>query len=88
VHECVCQITHSRMEPMARRPNYGGEKRQKELKRQKKREEKEEKKRLRRMTPATEHQGEIPVGETEEAEGDGLEADQGINNDAAGGEGR
>jgi hypothetical protein len=33
---------------MARRPNYGGEKRQKELKRQKKKDEKAEKKRLRK----------------------------------------
>ena len=33
---------------MARRPNYGFEKRQKELKREEKRSEKEERKRLRR----------------------------------------
>lgn len=33
---------------MARRPNYGAEKRQKEIQRQKKREEKDEKKRLKR----------------------------------------
>jgi hypothetical protein len=33
---------------MARRPNYGGEKRQKEIQREKKRDEKAEKKRLRK----------------------------------------
>ncbi len=42
---------------MARRPNYGGEKRQKEIQRQKKREEKAEKKRLRKEEGSTDDQG-------------------------------
>lgn len=37
---------------MARKPNYGFEKRQKELKKQEKREEKEERKRLRKEAVA------------------------------------
>lgn len=41
---------------MARRPNYGGEKRQKEMKRQKKKEEKAEKKRLRKEGVTAEDQ--------------------------------
>jgi hypothetical protein len=76
------------MEPMARRPNYGVEKRQKELKRQKKREEKEEKKRLKRTPPQTEHPGEISGGGQEGAEADRPESDPWINEDTAGGEDR
>ncbi|MGI9183161.1 MAG: hypothetical protein ACR2H9_22000 [Longimicrobiaceae bacterium] len=37
---------------MARRPNYGAEKRQKELQRQKKKDEKDEKKRLKKEAAA------------------------------------
>ena len=48
---------------MARRPNYGAEKRQKEIKKQQKQEEKAEKKRLRKEAAA---RGEIlPDGDIE-----------------------
>jgi hypothetical protein len=43
---------------MAKRPNYGGEKRQKEIKREKKRVEKAEKKRLRKEEAAENNQNE------------------------------
>lgn len=47
---------------MARRPNYGGEKRQKEIQRQKKRDEKAEKKRLKKEAAAVSDQGEVGDG--------------------------
>ncbi len=46
---------------MARRPNYGGEKRQKEIQRQKKRDEKAEKKRLKKEAATAGNQGEEVV---------------------------
>ncbi len=46
---------------MARRPNYGAEKRQKEIQRQKKKEEKAEKKRLKKEAVATGDQDEEVV---------------------------
>jgi hypothetical protein len=54
---------------MARRPNYGVEKRQKELKKQKKQEEKAEKKRLKRegITGDSEPQADGDSGETDRA---------------------
>ncbi|HET7462257.1 MAG TPA: hypothetical protein VFJ82_13475 [Longimicrobium sp.] len=65
---------------MARRPNYGAEKRAKELGKQRKKEEKEEKKRARREAglPETEvtEDGELdvaalrPDGAADEADGD------------------
>ena len=51
---------------MARRPNYGGEKRQKEIQRQKKREEKAEKKRLRKEEGALGDSGDAVVDVEEE----------------------
>ncbi len=51
---------------MARRPNYGGEKRQKEIQRQKKREEKAEKKRLRKEEGTAGDQGDAVVDADED----------------------
>lgn len=51
---------------MARRPNYGAEKRQKEIQKQQKKEEKLEKKRLKKEAAAN---GEIVEGD-DELEGD------------------
>lgn len=51
---------------MARRPNYGGEKRQKEIQRQKKREEKAEKKRLRKEEGSVGEQDDTIEDTTEE----------------------
>ena len=48
---------------MARRPNYGFEKRQRELKKQKKREEKAERKRLKKEAAAAAAEQGIPVEE-------------------------
>ncbi|MEX2582819.1 MAG: hypothetical protein WD766_06080 [Gemmatimonadota bacterium] len=57
---------------MARRPNYGFEKHQKELKRQKKKEEKAERKRQRK-----EEAGGVPEGSTAETDdSDELEDDE------------
>ena len=46
---------------MARRPNYGAEKRSKELNKQRKREEKEEKKRARREADDVTRDGDLDV---------------------------
>jgi hypothetical protein len=50
---------------MARRPNYGAEKRQKEIQRQKKREAKAEKKRLKREEGVVEVDGAMEEGSAE-----------------------
>lgn len=56
---------------MARRPNYGGEKRQKEIKRQKKKEEKAEKKRLKKEEAAGDQSvGGAPIVAILESESD------------------
>lgn len=70
---------------MARRPNYGFEKRQKEIQRQKKKDEKAEKKRLRKeATPGGEDaevgtggDGEAAGGAPAEADLDGVESGRG-----------
>jgi hypothetical protein len=59
---------------MASRPNYGAEKRHKEINKQKKREEKEEKKRLRREEAAALGGGDAgldPAGEELDGDEDG-----------------
>lgn len=56
---------------MAKRPNYGGEKRQKEIQRQKKKEEKEEKKRLKKEEAAASNQAKLAeevIGQSESAD--------------------
>ena len=53
---------------MARRPNYGGEKRQKEINRLKKREEKAEKKRIRKEEAARGDGSPDPADERSDAE--------------------
>jgi hypothetical protein len=57
---------------MARRPNYGAEKRQKEIQRQKKKEEKDEKKRLKKEAAAAGELGDEGI----EMEGGEDDADQ------------
>jgi hypothetical protein len=72
---------------MARRPNYGAEKRQKELQRQKKREEKVEKKRLKKEGAAKPDPGEGVESGAEAADTAGVapESDvRGRDADAAG----
>ncbi|MFH0945199.1 MAG: hypothetical protein V2A76_08385 [Planctomycetota bacterium] len=61
---------------MARRPNYGFEKRQKDLEKQKKRAEKAEKKRLRKVDPV---EGDQAEGASE-GEQDGRPAPEGEEN--------
>ena len=55
---------------MARRPNYGAEKRQKELERQKKKDEKHDKKRLKKEAAAAADQGDSgnQAGDSDAAE--------------------
>lgn len=54
---------------MARRPNYGGEKRRKEIQKQQKREEKDEKKRLKKEGSPNDQDGASgSLSETEELE--------------------
>ncbi len=60
---------------MARRPNYGGEKRQKEIQRQKKKEEKDEKKRLKKEAAAAGDQS--TAGEESESDLDEYDRDEG-----------
>lgn len=61
---------------MARRPNYGVEKRQKEIKKQKKQEEKAEKKRLKKEAAnAGEGEPEVEVADDEESATGGLVTD-------------
>jgi hypothetical protein len=66
---------HERGRSVARRPNYGGEKRQKELQRQKKREAKEEKKRLRREAAIPDETGGEPEGPDGEVDSAGDDID-------------
>jgi hypothetical protein len=60
---------------MARRPNYGGEKRQKEIQRQKKKDEKAEKKKQRKDAAAAKDQRKAIVGESGELGSTGMESD-------------
>ena len=74
---------------MARRPNYGFEKRQKELEKQKKKDEKAEKKRLRKEAGTDEYGNSLYVDpdevgmeeESEEGEGEGEEGAEGGERD-------
>jgi hypothetical protein len=66
-------------ETMARRPNYGAEKRSKEINKQKKREEKEEKKRQRKEEAALSG---LPEGADDDETADGDDEDD--DGDAAG----
>lgn len=59
----VRQATEHGRHQMARRPNYGFEKRQKELEKQKKKEAKAEKKDLRKQAAAEREEGHEPAGE-------------------------
>jgi hypothetical protein len=59
------RVNHGRSRSMPRRPNYGGEKRQKEIQRQKKKDEKAEKKRLRKESAAANPQDEMAEGMAE-----------------------
>jgi hypothetical protein len=73
------------VERMARRPNYGGEKRQKEIQKQKKKEEKAEKKRLKKEAALTgdvdglEDGLEDGVEETDAADADGDDDDDDVD---------
>ncbi len=56
------------------KPNYGAEKRRKELERKRKQEEKAQKKRERKLHPTTDEFGNpLPEGEGEDGESDGDE---------------
>ena len=73
---------------MARRPNYGFEKRQKELEKQKKKDEKAEKKRLRKEAGTDEYGNSLYVDPDEvamEEDGDEGEAESGSEDEAEGG---
>ena len=70
---------------MARRPNYGFEKRQKELEKQKKKDEKAEKKRLRKEAGTDEYGNSLYVDPDEvvmEEDGEEGEAESGSEDDA------
>ncbi|HLL47690.1 MAG TPA: hypothetical protein VK399_13350 [Longimicrobiaceae bacterium] len=72
---------------MARRPNYGFEKRQKELEKQKKKDEKAEKKRLRKEAGTDEYGNSLYVDPDEvvmEEDGEEGEAESGSEDEAAG----
>ena len=62
---------------MARRPNYGFEKRQKELEKQKKKDEKAEKKRLRKEAGTDEYGNSLYVDPDEAGAEDGGEGEEG-----------
>lgn len=73
---------------MARRPNYGFEKRQKELEKQKKKDEKAEKKRLRKEAGTDEYGNSLYVDPDEvvmEEDGEEGEAEPGGEDEAEGG---
>ena len=73
---------------MARRPNYGFEKRQKELEKQKKKDEKAEKKRLRKEAGTDEYGNSLYVDPDEvvmEEDGDEGGAEPGGDDEAEGG---
>lgn len=61
---------------MARRPNYGFEKRQREIKKQKKKEAKAERKRLKKEALLAEQGGIAPDGEGDLEPADDLEGDE------------
>ena len=68
---------------MARRPNYGFEKRQKELEKQKKKDEKAEKKRLRKEAGTDEYGNSLYVDPDEVGmEDDGEEGEEGEEGEA------
>lgn len=64
---------------MARRPNYGAEKRQKEIQRQKKKDEKDEKKRLKKEAAAAGDQSEEIMGGAGELGTAGMGVDSDLN---------
>jgi hypothetical protein len=66
---------------MARRPNYGFEKRQKELERQKKKEAKAERKELRRREAADGDEGGITAGGDGSLDPEGVASDSGPDGD-------
>jgi len=73
---------------MARRPNYGFEKRQKELEKQKKKDEKAEKKRLRKEAGTDEYGNSLYVDPDEvvmEEDGEDGEAESGSEDETVGG---
>ncbi len=59
---------------MARRPHYGAERRQKELKRQQKQADKEERKRIRKEAAAADADGGLDAAETRDGEFDSVAA--------------
>jgi hypothetical protein len=65
---------------MARRPNYGVEKRRKEIQRQKKKDKKDEKKRLKKEGETSDEQGVELYGDDGETGTAGAELDEGDSN--------